>query len=91
MLMVTLRYILIINVGGLYVPTNTLQFLNSGTSNSCWTVTATDDDIYEVDSQTFTLTLTLVTASSPDIVLTDPSTATITVLDDEGIYAKYKI
>ncbi len=48
-------------------------------------VTATDDTIYEVDSQTFTLTLSLVTASSPDIVLTDPSTTTITVMDDEGI------
>ena len=51
-------------------------------------VTATDDTIYEVDSQTFTLTLTLVNPTSPDIVLTDPRTATITVMDDEGIFCK---
>ena len=47
-------------------------------------VTATNDEIYEEESQIFTLTLTLVN-QSPDIVLTDPSTATITVMDDEGI------
>ncbi len=71
-------------VGGLDVPTNMLEFPNN--DNNCWMVTATDDTIYEVDSQTFTLTLTLVTASSSDIVLADPSTATITVLDDEGLF-----
>ncbi len=78
--------IIIMNVyilGELYVPMNTLQLSNS--DNNCWIVTATDDEIYEVDSKIFTLTLTLVNPSSPDIVLTDPSTATITVMDDEGI------
>ncbi len=55
------------------------------TPDICWTVTATDDTIYEVDSQIFTLTLTLVNPSSSDIVLTDPTTTTITVMDDEGI------
>ncbi len=49
-------------------------------------VTAMEDDIYEVDSQTFTLNLVLVNPTSSDIVLTDPSTATITIMDDEGIY-----
>ncbi len=42
-------------------------------------VTATDDDIYEVDSQIITLNLALVNPTSLDIVLTD------TVLHDEGI------
>ncbi len=57
----------------------------TGTTIDCWMFTATDDDIYEVDSQTLTLYLTLFDASSSDIVLTDPSTATITVMDDEGM------
>ncbi len=48
-------------------------------------VTAMEDDIYEVDSQTFTLNLVLTNPSPSDIVLTDPSTATITVMDDEGM------
>ncbi len=74
---------MIINVGGLDVPTNTLFLYDN--SYKCRTVTATDDSIYEVDSQTFTLALTLVNPSSPAIMLTDPSTATITVMDDEGI------
>ena len=52
-------------------------------------VTATDDDIYEVDSQTFTLNLVLMNPTSSDIVLTDPSTATITVMDNEGIMIYY--
>ncbi len=72
-------------IGGLDVPTNMLEFPNSDTS-SCWIVTATGDEIYEVDSQIFTLTLTLVNTSSPDIVLTDPNTSTITVMDDEGLF-----
>ncbi len=72
-------------LGGLEIPTNMLEFPNNDT-NSCWEVTATDDAIYEVDSQTFTLTLTLVDVSSPDIVLTDPSTTIITVMDDEGLF-----
>ncbi len=53
--------------------------------DNCWTVTATDDTIYEVDSQIFTLTLTLVNTSSLGIMLTNSSAATITVMDDEGI------
>ncbi len=72
-------------IGGLDVPTNTLQLSSKGTSINCWMVTATNDEIYEVDNETFTLTLTLVNTSSSDIVLTNPSTTTITVLDDEGI------
>ncbi len=53
-------------------------------------VTATDDAIYEADSQIFTLNLALVNPTSSDIVLTDPSTATITVMDNEGIIFLYK-
>ncbi len=52
-------------------------------------VTATDDGIYEVDSQIFTLNLALMNPSSSDIVLTNPSTATITVMDDEGKSKRY--
>ncbi len=78
-------------IGGLDVPMNTLQLSNSDTSNNCWIVTATDDEIYEVDNETFTLTLTLVNPSSPDIVLTDQTTATITVMDDEGMIYFYII
>ena len=73
-------------IGGLDVPTNKLLLSNNDTSNNCWIVTAMDDEIYEVDSQTFTLALTLV---NPDIVLTGPSTATITVMDDEGIFYSF--
>ena len=71
------------NIGGLDVPTNTLHL--TGTTTDCWMVTATDDNIYEADSQIFTLNLVLVNPTSSDIVLTDPSTATITVMDDEGM------
>ncbi len=56
--------------------------------DNCWIVTATDDEIYEEDSQFFTLTLALGNPTSPGIVLTDPSTATITVMDDEGLFCK---
>ncbi len=76
---------MIINVGGLDVPTNTLRLSSIDTGNNCWIATATDDEIYEVDSQIFTLTLTHVNPSSLDIVLTGPRTATITVMDDEGM------
>ncbi len=75
---------MIIIIEGLDVPTNTLHLTNT-TTTDCWVVTATDDDIYEVDSQIFTLNLVLVNSTSLDIVLTDPSTATITVMDDDGI------
>ncbi len=75
-------YECIIIGGGLNIPTNTLH-LTGTTTTDCWMV-ATDDDIYEVDSQIFTLNLVLVNPTSSDIVLTDPSTATITVMDDEG-------
>ncbi|XP_064396234.1 mucin-2-like [Halichondria panicea] len=70
--------------GGLDVPTNTLH-LTDTTTTDCWVVTATDDNIYEVDSQIFTLNLVLVNPTSSDIVLTDPSTATITVMDNEEV------
>ena len=59
--------------------------LTDTTTTDCWVVTATDDNIYEADSQIFTLNLVLVNPTSSDIVLTDPSTATITVMDDEGM------
>ncbi|XP_064396295.1 adhesion G protein-coupled receptor L3-like isoform X2 [Halichondria panicea] len=68
---------------GLDVSTNTLH-LTDTTTTDCWMVTATDDAIYEADSQIFTLNLALVNPTSSDIVLTDPSTATITVMDNEG-------
>ncbi len=56
--------------------------LTEPTTADCWMFTAIDDDIYEVDSQTLTLYLG---TSLSDTVLTDPSTATITVMDDEGM------
>ncbi len=63
--------------------------LTDTTTIDCWVVTATDDDIYEVDSQIFTLNLALMNPTSSDILLTDPSAATITVRDDEGKSKRY--
>ena len=77
-------------IGGLDVPTNTLH-LTDTTTTDCWMITATDDDIYEVDSQSFILNLVLVNPTSSDIVLTDPSTATITVMDDEGKSKRFQL
>ncbi len=71
-------------IGELDVPANTLH-LNDTTTIDCWMVTATDNDIYETDSQILTLNLVLVNPTPSDIVLTDPSTATITEMDDEGV------
>ncbi|XP_064407145.1 uncharacterized protein LOC135351979 isoform X2 [Halichondria panicea] len=74
--------------GELDVPANTLH-LNDTTTIDCWMVTATDNDIYETDSQILTLNLVLVNPTPSDIVLTDPSTATITEMDDEVVMVKF--
>ncbi|XP_064407627.1 receptor-type tyrosine-protein phosphatase T-like [Halichondria panicea] len=79
--------------GGLDVPANTLHLTNTTTTpDNCWMVTAMEDDIYEVDSQTFTLELVLTNPTSSDIMLTDPTPATtITVMDDEEVMVEFTI
>ena len=64
------------------MPFNTLT-LDSNTLTTCWTITATADNVYEDDTEMVTLTL-VISSQSGGVTLGDPSTTFVGVTDNDG-------
>ena len=64
------------------MPSTTLM-LDSNTLTACWTITATDDNVYEDDTEMVTLSI-VISSQSGGVALEDPSTTVVTVVDTDG-------
>ena len=51
---------------------------------NCWTITATDDSVYEDDTEIVTLTL-VITSQTGGVTLGEPRTTAVSVTDNDGI------
>ena len=80
LLLISVSQITLCKHTDLPVPSNTLM-LDSNSPIACWTITATDDNVYEDDTEMVTLTLMSMTEG---VTLGDPSTTVVSVMDTDG-------